>query len=92
ALRDARLKPRDLDSLVLVGGATRMPAVQQMVATLFGRLPYRHLDPDTIVALGAATQAACKARDGAVEELILTDVCPYTLGIATMRGEDIKGA
>lgn len=60
ALRDARLKPRDLDSLVLVGGATRMPAVQQMVATLFGRLPYRHLDPDTIVALGAATQAACK--------------------------------
>lgn len=92
ALRDARLKPRDLDSLVLVGGATRMPAVQQMVATLFGRLPYRHLDPDTIVALGAATQAACKTRDGAVEELILTDVCPYTLGIATMRGEDIKGA
>ncbi len=92
ALRDARLKPRDLDSLVLVGGATRMPAVQQMVATLFGRLPYRHLDPDTIVALGAATQAACKARDGTVEELILTDVCPYTLGIATMRGEDIKGA
>ncbi|HGM5553614.1 TPA: Hsp70 family protein [Pseudomonas putida] len=92
ALRDARLKPRDLDSLVLVGGATRMPAVQQMVATLFGRLPYRHLDPDTIVALGAATQAACKARDGAVEELILTDVCPYTLGIATMRGNGIDGA
>ncbi|MGN8124901.1 Hsp70 family protein [Pseudomonas sp. 22082] len=92
ALRDARLKPRDLDSLVLVGGATRMPAVQQMVATLFGRLPYRHLDPDTLVALGAATQAACKARDGAIEELILTDVCPYTLGIATMRGKGIDGA
>ncbi|RON84163.1 molecular chaperone HscC [Pseudomonas chlororaphis] len=92
ALRDARLKPRDLDSLVLVGGATRMPAVQQMVATLFGRLPYRHLDPDTIVALGAATQAACKARDGAIEELILTDVCPYTLGISTRRGEQVSGA
>ena len=92
ALRDARLKPRDLDSLVLVGGATRMPAVQQMVATLFGRLPYRHLDPDTLVALGAATQAACKARDGAVEELILTDVCPYTLGIEIMRGKGIEGA
>lgn len=92
ALRDARLKPRDLDSLVLVGGATRMPAVQQMVAALFGRLPYRHLDPDTLVALGAATQAACKARDGAVEELILTDVCPYTLGIETMRGKGIEGA
>ena len=92
ALRDARLKPRDLDSLVLVGGATRMPAVQQMVATLFGRLPYRHLDPDTLVALGAATQAACKARDGAVEELILTDVCPYTLGIETMLSKGIEGA
>ncbi|TPG79665.1 molecular chaperone HscC [Pseudomonas arsenicoxydans] len=92
ALRDARLKPRDLDSLVMVGGATRMPVVQQMVATLFGRLPYRHLDPDTIVALGAATQAACKARDSAIEELILTDVCPYTLGISTNRGEDVSGA
>ncbi|WP_285418579.1 molecular chaperone HscC [Pseudomonas sp. efr-133-TYG-5] len=92
ALRDARLKPRDLDSLVLVGGATRMPVVQQMVATLFGRLPYRHLDPDTIVALGAATQAACKARDGAIEELILTDVCPYTLGISSKRGDSISGA
>ena len=87
ALRDARLRASDLDSLVLVGGATRMPVVQQMVSTLFGRLPYRHLDPDTIVALGAATQAACKARDSAIEELILTDVCPYTLGIAAMDGE-----
>ncbi|MEJ5058053.1 MULTISPECIES: molecular chaperone HscC [unclassified Pseudomonas] len=92
ALRDARLKPHDLDSLVLVGGATRMPAVKQIVAKLFGRLPYSHLDPDTIVALGAATQAACKARDGAIEELILTDVCPYTLGISTSRGRDVSGA
>ena len=88
ALRDTRLRPRDLDSLVLVGGATRMPAVQQMVATLFGRLPYRHLDPDTIVALGAASQAACKARDQAIDELILTDVCPYTLGVASARGDN----
>lgn len=92
ALRDARLNPRDLDSLVLVGGATRMPVVQQMVATLFGRLPYRHLDPDTIVALGAASQAACRARDQAIEELILTDVCPYTLGVAAMRGESRRQA
>lgn len=92
ALRDARLSPRELDSLVLVGGATRMPQVQQLVAKLFGRLPYRHLDPDTIVALGAASQAACKARDAAIDELILTDVCPYTLGIASSRGEDVTGA
>lgn len=92
ALRDARLNPRDLDSLVLVGGATRMSAVQQLVATLFGRLPYRHLDPDTIVALGAAAQAACKARDQAIEEVILTDVCPYTLGISSRRSDEQSGA
>ncbi|WP_312935203.1 molecular chaperone HscC [Pseudomonas sp.] len=92
ALRDARLSPRELDSLVLVGGATRMPQVQQLVAKLFGKLPYRHLDPDTIVALGAAAQAACKARDSAIDELILTDVCPYTLGVASQRGEDAAGA
>ncbi|MEE1886920.1 molecular chaperone HscC [Pseudomonas carassii] len=92
ALRDARLSPRELDSLVLVGGATRMPQVQQLVAKLFGRLPYRHLDPDTIVALGAASQAACKARDAAIDELILTDVCPYTLGVASSRGDDVTGA
>ncbi|MDH0301179.1 MULTISPECIES: molecular chaperone HscC [unclassified Pseudomonas] len=92
ALRDARLSPRELDSLVLVGGATRMPQVQQLVAKLFGRLPYRHLDPDTIVALGAASQAACKARDAAIDELILTDVCPYTLGVASSRGEEVSGA
>lgn len=92
ALRDARLSPKELDSLVLVGGATRMPQVQQLVAKLFGRLPYRHLDPDTIVALGAASQAACKARDAAIDELILTDVCPYTLGIASQRGEQSAGA
>lgn len=92
ALRDARLSPRELDSLVLVGGATRMPQVQQLVAKLFGRLPYRHLDPDTIVALGAASQAACKARDAAIDELILTDVCPYTLGIASSRGSEVTGA
>ncbi|MBJ9975576.1 molecular chaperone HscC [Pseudomonas sp. S75] len=92
ALRDARLSPRELDSLVLVGGATRMPQIQQLVAKLFGRLPYRHLDPDTIVALGAASQAACKARDAAIDELILTDVCPYTLGVASSRGEEVSGA
>lgn len=87
ALRDARLSPRELDSLVLVGGATRMPQIQQLVAKLFGRLPYRHLDPDTLVALGAASQAACKAREQTIEELILTDVCPYTLGVAAGHTE-----
>ncbi|MFP8966862.1 Hsp70 family protein [Pokkaliibacter sp. CJK22405] len=87
AMRDSRLQPRDLDSVVMVGGATRLNCVQQLVSTLFGKLPYRHLDPDTVVALGAAAQAACSKRDASIEELILTDVCPYTLGIASQHGE-----
>lgn len=91
ALRDARLSPKDIDNLVLVGGATRMGAVQQMVAMLFGRLPYRHIDPDTVVALGAAAMAASKARDKAIEEIIMTDVCPYTLGISSQDGDKVKG-
>lgn len=90
ALRDAKLKPSALDSIVLVGGATRLPLVQHLVAALFGRLPHRHLDPDCVVALGAATQAACRARDAAVQEVILTDVCPYSLGISTAR-KDVTG-
>lgn len=92
ALRDARLRPQELDNLVLVGGATRMQAIHHLVATLFAHLPYRHLDPDTLVALGAAAQAACKARDHAIEELILTDVCPYTLGVSSLCGDDNSGA
>jgi molecular chaperone HscC len=83
ALADARLKPEQLDHLVLVGGASRMSVIQRMVVRLFGKLPHQHLDPSTIVALGAAIQAACRARDENIEEVILTDVCPYTLGIET---------
>lgn len=80
ALRDARLKPSQLDRIILVGGATRMPLVRQMVARLFGRFPSYQLDPDILVARGAAVQAALKARDSAVQEVVLTDVCPYSLG------------
>lgn len=83
ALHDARLRPDQLDHLVLVGGASRMPAIQKLVVKLFGKLPHQHLDPSTIVALGAAAQAACRLRNEDIEEVILTDVCPYTLGIAT---------
>lgn len=87
ALRDAKITAEKIDKIILVGGSTRLGLIQQMVSTLFGQLPYRHLDPDTVVALGAASQAACWARDKAIEEVILTDVCPYTLGIASIHDD-----
>ncbi|KPC55011.1 Hsp70 family protein [Amantichitinum ursilacus] len=85
ALRDSRLKLADLDEIVLAGGASRMPLVRRMVARLFGRLPAVHLNPDEIVAMGAAVQAGLKSRDAALREVVMTDVCPYTLGIETSR-------
>ncbi|EDL9295267.1 molecular chaperone HscC [Salmonella enterica subsp. enterica serovar Infantis] len=85
ALRDSRLKPEQIDSLVLVGGASQMPLVQRIAVRLFGKLPYQSYDPSTIVALGAATQAACRLRHEDVEELILTDICPYSLGVEVNR-------
>lgn len=83
ALHDARLKVSDLEEIVLVGGATRMPLVRKLVASLFGRIPLMHINPDEVVAKGAAVQVALKQRDAALEEVVLTDVCPYTLGIET---------
>ncbi|MCO7252906.1 molecular chaperone HscC [Dickeya oryzae] len=83
ALHDARLKPEHLDHIVLVGGASRMPVIQKLVVRLFGKLPYQHLDASTVVAQGATAQAACRLRNEDIEEVILTDVCPYTLGIRT---------
>ena len=81
ALRDARIRAAELDDIVLVGGATRMPMIRKMVAKMFGRLPSSNLNPDEVVALGAAVQAGLKMRDSALNEVVLTDVSPYTLGI-----------
>lgn len=85
ALRDAALRPEQVDEVVLVGGATRMPCVPRMTAQIFGRLPQRNLPPDEAVALGAAVQAGLKAGDEAVEELVATDVAPFTLGVETVE-------
>lgn len=85
ALRDSTIAPDALDAIVLVGGATRMPAIRQMIARLFGKLPFVSINPDEVVASGAVIQAALKARAAAVEDVLLTDVCPFTLGIGTMR-------
>lgn len=85
ALRDARIKVADLDEVLLVGGTTRMPLVRKLVASLFGRFPAMHLNPDEVIAQGAAIQAALKARDATLEEVVLTDVCPYSLGVEISR-------
>lgn len=83
ALRDCRLRTADLNAVVLAGGATRMPMVKSLVARLFGQLPAAQINPDEVVALGAAVQAGLLANDAALDEAVLTDVCPYTLGIET---------
>ncbi|HEX3029194.1 MAG TPA: Hsp70 family protein [Clostridia bacterium] len=80
ALHDASLSPRDLDAVILIGGATRMLVVRSVVSKMFGRLPFTNINPDEAVALGAAIQAALKERNQALNEVILTDVCPYSLG------------
>jgi molecular chaperone HscC len=82
AVRDARLKPSEISEVILVGGATRMPMVRKLATRLFGRFPNVTVHPDHAIALGAATQAALVARNEALNEVLLTDVCPYSLGIA----------
>jgi len=81
ALRDSRIPVDSLTEIVLVGGATRMPIVRKTVTKMFGRFPGAVVNPDEAVALGAAVQAGLKARDSALQEVVLTDVCPYTLGV-----------
>jgi molecular chaperone HscC len=81
ALADAGLRPDSFDSIVLVGGSTRLPMVRSLVARMFGRLPLLSIDPDTAVALGAAVQAGLMTRDGALKDVVMTDVCPFTLGV-----------
>ena len=81
ALADSRIRPDALSHVVLAGGATRMPLVRREAARLFGRLPLQRLDPDEVVARGAAVQAGLKMRAAALDDVVLTDVAPYTLGI-----------
>lgn len=80
SLKDADIRLSDIEEVILVGGATKLPIVRRFVSRLFGRLPNTGINPDEVVAVGAATQAAMKERNEAVREMILTDVCPFTLG------------
>lgn len=85
ALRDARLMPGDLDAIVLAGGSSRMPMVQNLVATMFGRPPKCDLNPDQVVALGAAVQAGLVMKNEALKDIVMTDVAPYSLGIEVTK-------
>jgi molecular chaperone DnaK len=82
ALRDAGLKPSDIDEVVLVGGSTRIPKIQEIVKQFFGKEPHKGVNPDEVVAIGAAVQAGVLA--GEVKDLLLLDVTPLSLGIETL--------
>ena len=82
ALKDAKLSPDDIDEVILVGGQTRMPAVQNLVKELFGKEPHKGVNPDEVVAIGAAIQAGVLSGD--VKDVLLLDVTPLSLGIETL--------
>src|SRR5437660_87529 len=84
ALKDAGISPSDIDEVVLVGGQTRMPAVQEMVKQVFGKEPHKGVNPDEVVAIGAAIQAG--VLKGEVKDILLLDVTPLTLGVETYGG------
>lgn len=88
ALMQGRLAPKDIDEVVLVGGATRMPCIHELVKAIFGREPRAGIDVDHIVACGAAVQAALLAKNDAVRDFVVTDVLPHSLGVAYVKFVD----
>lgn len=85
AVSDGGFTIDDIDEIILVGGATRMPAVIERVAERFGKQPRHHVNPDEVVAMGAAVQAGLIAKEKALEDLVVTDVAPFTLGIGIVK-------
>ena len=83
SLRDGAIRAEDLSEIVMIGGATRMPLVRKVATRMFGRFPATGVHPDHAVALGAAIQGALQEKHSALQEVRLTDVCPFTLGVET---------
>lgn len=90
ALRDARIQPQQIDQVIMVGGATRIPSVRKMVTKLFGRFPSTSIQPDEAIVRGACIQAGLKEKDQSLKEVVLTDVCPFSLGIAVGNDEQFS--
>lgn len=88
SLKDAGIKLSQIDEVILVGGATKLPIIRKFVAKLFGKMPNISLNPDEVVALGAAMQGAMKERNEMIKEVVLTDVCPFTLGTEVVMSID----
>ena len=86
AMRDAKLSTSDIDEVILVGGSSRIPAVQALVKNYFGKEPSKGVNPDEVVAVGASIQGAILNKEGGVGDIVLLDVTPLTLGIETMGG------
>ena len=86
AMRDAKLSTADIDEVILVGGSTRIPAIQTKVKEIFGKEPNKGVNPDEVVAVGASIQGAILNKEGGVGDIVLLDVTPLTLGIETMGG------
>jgi chaperone protein dnaK len=86
AIRDAKLSTSDIDEVILVGGSSRIPAVQTLVKNYFGKEPSKGVNPDEVVAVGAAIQGAILNKESGVGDIVLLDVTPLTLGIETMGG------
>lgn len=86
ALDSAKLQPSDIDEVILVGGSSRIPAVQKLVQDFFGKAPSKGVNPDEAVAVGAAIQGAILNRESGVSDIVLTDVTPLSLGIETLGG------
>jgi molecular chaperone HscC len=91
ALRDARLAPDAISRIVFAGGASRMPMFKRLISRLFRQLPTQHINPDEVVARGAAVRAGLSARSADLVERVMTDVSPFTLGVetASRRGPDV---
>ncbi|MDR2581835.1 MAG: molecular chaperone DnaK [Fibromonadaceae bacterium] len=86
ALADSKLKPSDINEVILVGGSIRIPAVQEAVKNLFGKEPHKGVNPDEVVAIGAAIQGGVLAGDSSLKDVVLLDVTPLSLGIETLGG------